>query len=82
MRHPDLDQLTVNFYNMLAFATVRGAVSLCRPINLYTGNTVCVGRVAVRGNSWKRLVSGEAKAVRAIPVESGGIRARLSGKYY
>ena len=64
---------------MLAFTTVRVAASLCRPINLCVGNTVS-RRVAVRGTNWKRLVSGEAKTVRAIPVESGGIRARLSGK--
>lgn len=41
-----------------------------------------LGRVTVRGAGWMRLASGEAKTatVRAIPVETGGVRARLSGE--
>lgn len=65
---------------MLAFTVARGAASLCRPVQLVArGNRVCVECVATRGVGWRRLVSGEAKTIRAIPVESGGVRARLSG---
>ena len=56
----------------------RSAVSLCRPVQLCPGGSrVAVGRVS---SNWRRFVSGEAKTVRAIPVESGGLRARLSGE--
>ena len=67
---------------MLAFTVIRTAASLCRPAQLvFRGNGVSVERVAARGGSWRRLVSGEAKTVRAIPVEGGGVRARLSGMF-
>jgi len=41
-----------------------------------------LGRVTVKGAGWMRLASGEAKTatVRAIPMETGGVRARLSGE--
>ena len=68
---------------MLAFIVGRSAAGLCRPVQLHLcGGKVCLplGRVTARGASWKRLVSGEARTVRAIPVENvGGIRARLRG---
>ena len=69
---------------MLAFVVGRSAAGLCRPVHLHLcGGKVPLGRVTARGASWKRLVSGEARTVRAIPVENvGGIRARLRGAFY
>lgn len=62
---------------MLVFNVSRSTLSLCRPMQL----SVSGGRVSVRGACWKRLVSGEAKTVRAIPIESGGLRSRFSGTF-
>ena len=66
---------------MLAFAVTRSAVSLCRPVQQCVGGgREMAGRLAARGAGWKRLASGEVRTVRAIPVEGGGVRARLSGE--
>ena len=63
---------------MLTFAVTRTALrhAVCR-----AGQRVsAVGESA--GAWWgKRLASGEVRTVRAIPVEGGGLRARLSGEH-
>lgn len=67
---------------MLAFALSKSAASLCRPVRLRLGGgSVSLRRVAVQDAGWKRLVSGETRTVRAIPVETGGVRGRLSGTF-
>jgi FtsH-binding integral membrane protein len=66
---------------MLAFTVGRSTASLCRPVQLHLcGGKVPLGRVTARRVGWKRFVSGDAKTVRAIPVENvGGVRAALRG---
>lgn len=62
---------------MLAF---RSALSLCGPVQLSISCSRVSTRGAVaRGACWKRLMSGETRTVRAIPIETGGVRGRLSG---
>ena len=51
---------------------------LCRSVQLGVrgGSRETVGQL---GAGWRRLASGEARTVRAIPVEGSGLRARLGG---
>ena len=67
---------------MLALTVARSTALLCRPAQLSLGGCgrASLGRAVVRDAGWRRLASGEARAVRAIPVETGGVRAKLSGE--